>query len=147
MPSGIHCTIFPFGPSTVTTLPCTEYFTPEGTGIGFLPTRDIVQSFMACESRCNLCLTVPLQPQRINSLFIQIWSNLLPTLSEPRRRRSCPSRPGSPDLAENFAAHAFAPCLTAGHDSARRGENADAEAALHTADLVAANIDAAAGTR
>jgi hypothetical protein len=42
----------PLGPSTSTVLPSalTVYLTPAGMGIGFLPIRDIRNSFVACES-------------------------------------------------------------------------------------------------
>src|SRR5271163_1048899 len=42
IPEGIGCSTLPFGPSTTIRLPCTEYFTPAGNGIGFFPIRDIL---------------------------------------------------------------------------------------------------------
>src|SRR5262245_3767987 len=42
-PAGIACESFPFGPSTLTACSFTATFTPAGTGMGFLPTRDMVE--------------------------------------------------------------------------------------------------------
>jgi hypothetical protein len=39
----------------------TVYLTPTGRAIGFLPIRDMMIPFMACESRAAF-LVVPLQP-------------------------------------------------------------------------------------
>src|SRR4029453_13465689 len=39
--SGTRCESCPLGPSTRTVLPSTAIFTPWGTGIGFLPIRDM----------------------------------------------------------------------------------------------------------
>src|ERR1700722_18708180 len=52
-----------------------------------------------------------------------------------------------PHFAEQFAANTFAACLAAGHDALRRGHDRDAQATLNALDLVAADVDAAAGTR
>src|SRR6202167_3328880 len=41
MPVGSKAVSLPLGPSTSTVLPCTVYFTVAGSGIGFLPIRDI----------------------------------------------------------------------------------------------------------
>src|SRR5260370_9879766 len=49
-----------------------------------------------------------------------------------------------PDVAEDLAPHALARGRAAGHDPARRGENVDAEAAVHAGDLVLAAVDPAA---
>src|SRR5258706_1026489 len=51
------------------------------------------------------------------------------------------------DLAEDFAAHAFAAGLTAGHDALRGGEDVDPQAAEDARDLVASDIDAATRAR
>src|ERR1700733_5336827 len=53
----------PLGPSTRTVLPfsLTVYLTPAGKAIGFLPIRDMMVPFMACESRAAFAV-VPLQP-------------------------------------------------------------------------------------
>src|ERR1700746_1298107 len=64
-----------------------------------------------------------------------------------RRARVCPTRPASPDFAEDLAADTFAPRLASGHHAARRGKNADAKSTLHALDLVATDVDTAAGTR
>src|SRR5262245_44774767 len=42
-PAGIACESFPFGPSTLTVWSCTATFTPDGTGMGFLPMRDMAK--------------------------------------------------------------------------------------------------------
>src|SRR5438067_1070839 len=59
----------------------------------------------------------------------------------PRKRQTLP------DFAEDLAADTFATGLTAGHDALRCGHDGDSESALHTADLIAADVDAAAGAR
>src|SRR3989442_9209876 len=41
MPVESGCVSLPFGPSARTTLPSTDTFTPSGTGMGFLPIRDM----------------------------------------------------------------------------------------------------------
>src|SRR5579864_7462470 len=70
-------------------------FTPAGSGIGFLPIRDMAL----------------------------------------------------PNLAQEFAAHAFLAGGLAGHDSARRGKNRDAHAAHDWTNAVLADVTAAAGPR
>src|SRR5580698_2733177 len=52
-----------------------------------------------------------------------------------------------PHFAKQFAAYAFAACLAAGHYALGRGHDGDAKAALDALDLVAANVDTAAGAR
>src|ERR1700678_4504478 len=47
IPVGSMAVSLPFGPSTSTVLPCTVYFTVAGSGIGFLPIRDISISWDA----------------------------------------------------------------------------------------------------
>src|SRR5512143_1731616 len=49
-----------------------------------------------------------------------------------------------PDVAEDLATHAGPGGLTAGHDSARGGEDIDAESAVDAGDLVLPAVDAAA---
>src|SRR6266568_9263506 len=49
-----------------------------------------------------------------------------------------------PDVAEDLAAHSLARGRPSGHDSARGGEDVDAEAAVHAGDLVLAAVDPAA---
>src|SRR5687767_7753089 len=44
MPGGIRCVSVPLGPLTSTASGDTLTFTPDGTGIGFLPIRDIAES-------------------------------------------------------------------------------------------------------
>src|ERR1019366_2174077 len=51
MPSAINAETLPLGPSTRTVFPSTLYLTPEGSGITFLPMRDIESILFACESR------------------------------------------------------------------------------------------------
>src|SRR5581483_428894 len=50
MPCGIRAETLPFGPSTTTVFVWTVYLTPLGSVMGFLPIRDILKSFVACES-------------------------------------------------------------------------------------------------
>src|ERR1019366_6849545 len=52
-----------------------------------------------------------------------------------------------PHFAEHFSAHAFAARLAAGHHALGGRHDGNAEAALDALDLIAADIDAAAGTR
>src|SRR5580698_5297134 len=56
MPPGSMADTLPLGPSTRTVLPfsLTVYLTPAGRAIGFLPIRDMMNPFMACESRITL---------------------------------------------------------------------------------------------
>src|SRR5580692_3602423 len=67
MPPGSIAVTLPLGPSTRTVLPfsLTVYLTPVGRAIGFLPIRDMMNPFMACESRKQLRVEqadfVPLQ--------------------------------------------------------------------------------------
>src|SRR5271165_5124591 len=63
-----------------------------------------------------------------------------------REARVPPAREVLPDFAEDLAAEAFAARLAPGHHATGRGENADAKSALHALDLIAADVDAAAGT-
>src|SRR3954454_327441 len=51
MPAGSKAETLPLGPSTRTVLPLTVYLTPVGTGIGFLPIRDISIPFQRLASR------------------------------------------------------------------------------------------------
>src|SRR5215469_7160546 len=51
LPAGSSVVTLPLRPSTRTVLPLTEYLTPAGTGIGFLPIRDISESFERLASR------------------------------------------------------------------------------------------------
>src|SRR5512147_2502176 len=50
-----------------------------------------------------------------------------------------------PDVAEDLAPHACLRDLPAGHDSARGGQDDDAEPAVDAGDLALAAVDAAAG--
>src|SRR5262245_20333390 len=52
----------------------------------------------------------------------------------------------SPDVAEDFAADALLARLAAGHHAARRGQDGGAQPAEHGRDVLAAEVDAAAGT-
>src|SRR5579864_7397633 len=52
-----------------------------------------------------------------------------------------------PNLAQEFAAHAFFAGGLAGHDSARRGKNGNAHAANDWTNAVLADVTAAAGPR
>src|SRR5438105_7629393 len=84
MPPGSMALTLPLGPSTRTVLPfsLTVYLTPAGRAIGFLPIRDMMNPFMACESREQLVLVVPLQPvsQRLECSPYRIENSNLKTL-------------------------------------------------------------------
>src|ERR1700757_2637831 len=154
MPTGIACSTLPFGPSTTTVLPCTEYFTPLGSGIGFFPIRDItsnplrlaspdefLNSPFHCSPGRNLSTQLPLF-FHANGVTTSLCSG-----TNGAQRACVPGRLVLPDFAENLAANAFTARLASGHHAPRRGEDADAESALHALDLIAAHVNAAAGTR
>src|ERR1700722_8192237 len=88
---------------------------------------------MACESREQLMLIVPLQPGKT-------------FLSSPSRDDEEFKVRELPDFAEDLAADTFAAGLTAGHDALGGGHDGDAQTTLNAADLVAAKIDSAART-
>src|SRR5271154_912686 len=149
MPAGITCSTLPLGPSTTTVLPLTVYFTPVGSGIGFFPIRDILQSFYGL--RVPTCI-VPLQPEQAfrpttNSHSMPTaWPILIAWARMARNARVRPTRPALPDFAEDLAAYTFAARLASGHHAPRRGEDADAQSTLHPLDLIAADVNAAART-
>src|ERR1700723_2604226 len=65
IPSATSAETLPLGPSTRTVLPSTLYLTPAGSGISFLPRRDIdsILFQLAFEARPSIfCWGVPLQP-------------------------------------------------------------------------------------
>src|SRR5665213_2947344 len=144
MPSGIRALTLPLGPSTVAMFPLTVYFTPAGMVMGFLPIRDISKSFVACESLAFASSTAAVHqgPEPINLYrmermrvrFLYAQLSILYTLPLP-------------DFSENLSANVFAASLAASHDALRRGHDRDAEAALDAANLVLAQVHAAAGTR
>src|SRR6185437_6440850 len=55
--------------------------------------------------------------------------------------------PRSPHFTQNFAAHTFFARLSAGHDTAWRGQDVDPQPAEHTGNLIASHIHATAGPR
>src|ERR1700746_721692 len=137
MPPGSMAVTLPLGPSTRTVLPLTVYLTPAGSGIGFLPIRDMMNPFMACESRAAFAdrSTAAGEPWLKCSLYRIEESNL---------ERLCSF--ALPDFAENLAADTFATGLTTCHDSLGGGHDGDAEATLDAADLIATEVNTAAGT-
>src|SRR5436305_2640703 len=126
MPPGSMALTLPLGPSTRTVLPLTVYLTPVGSGIGFLPIRDMMNPFMACESRVAFAV-VPLQPvsRRLKCSYYRIEDSNL--------KRLCLF--SLPDFAENLAADTFAAGLTAGHDTLGSSHDGDAKTSLDAADL------------
>src|SRR5579883_1534229 len=52
-----------------------------------------------------------------------------------------------PDVAQNFAAHAFFPRRRAGHHPARRRQDIDPQPAQHARHLARADVNAASGAR
>src|SRR5487761_346944 len=92
---GTGTCILPLGPWASIASSVIWTFTPDGSGIGFLPIRDMAL----------------------------------------------------PNLAQEFAAHAFLAGGLSGHDSARRGKNRNAHAANDGANAGLANVAAAAGAR
>ena len=97
IPSGIGTSSVPLGPCTFNCSPI-WIFTPEGSGIGFFPTLDMIV----------LSFTKP---------------------------------------CKNLAADAFLARRPARHHAPRRGQDADAEPALHPRNIGLADIRAAAGAR
>src|SRR5271154_3713099 len=113
----------PLGPCTSTLPACMANFTPCGRGIGLLPIRDIFR--------------VPFQKTLC----------LLQSCAKPGAACCAPTKAWLPDFAEQFAAEIGFARGTAAHQTLRRGENADAEAANDRANFRGANIAARAGTR
>src|SRR5262245_12284544 len=97
MPGGIGFFTEPLGPVTTTWSCLISTFTLSGTGMGFLPIRDIF---------CSLSI----------------------------------------DIAEQLAAKTLFARLLAGHDTVRRRQNVDTQAAQHLRNFCFRNIHAAART-
>src|SRR5882757_7673988 len=133
MPPGSMAVTLPLGPSTRTVLPLTVYLTPAGSGIGFLPIRDMMNPFVACELRAAFAG----RSTAAGKLFFVRY----PCRTTKTRMRQLPN------FAENLAADTFAAGLTAGHDSLGGGHDGDAKATLDAADLIAPEVNTAAGTR
>src|SRR5579864_1023120 len=136
MPCGIRAETLPFGPSTTTVFVWTVYLTPLGSVMGFLPIRDIENSFMACESRISFQLSRSTAARRL----------LVSAKSEPYSLLTLHSL-SLPNFAENLAANALAARLTAGHDTLWGRHDRDTQTALDAANLILADIHAATGTR
>src|ERR1700758_3538724 len=100
MPPGSRAVTLPLGPSTRTVLPLTVYLTPVGSGIGFLPIRDMMNPFVACESRTASAYSFHCSRRARGSnaafteLKIQVRKDLVSF--------------SLPDFAENLAADTFA---------------------------------------
>src|ERR1022692_4314575 len=109
MPSGIGTSRVPLGPCTFNPSPdCifpTSILTPEGNGIGFFPTLDIVLSQM--------------MDMRLSAA----------SLPHPNQRGWQPHP--LPNPAQDFPADAFLARCPARHHAPRRGQDTDSEAALH----------------
>src|SRR5262245_27404818 len=121
IPLGNGCVSFPFGPCTSTAPSWTFTVTPFGTGIGFLPIRDIFLILEGFRLRAS------------GSGRAEAWS-LEPGASS------------LPNIAKHFSAHAGFDGIAAGHDSARRGQDAGAKSLQHLRHIIAAEIDAAPWT-
>src|ERR1700723_497232 len=154
IPSATSAETLPLGPSTRTVLPSTLYLTPAGSGISFLPIRDIdsILLELACESRpSNLAGAFHCSPYNRGSEMRGHWLLGAPLLIDTGERfnpgKTDPCWPPLPHFAQQLAAHAFSARLAARHHALGRGHNGDAKAALDALDLVAADVDAAAGTR
>src|ERR1700733_5219443 len=151
MPAGIACSTLPLGPSTTIVLPVTVYFTPLGSGIGFFSIRHKLLILKGLRVPAFHRSTAA--RQEVSRLYNRskpkptAWKVLLAPARKARKARVPPTRGVSPDFAQDFAAYAFAARLASGHHTLGRGEDADAESALHALDLIAAEVNAAAGAR
>src|SRR5579863_6223868 len=83
----------------------------------------------------------------LGTFHLKLFADIHLHALRQRDRLVSNSRHKSPDLAENFSAHAFPVRRAAGHHPARRGEDVDSQPALHAWNVVAAHINAAAGAR
>src|ERR1700738_237129 len=110
MPRGIRRDSLPFGPCTSMLPSCMAIFTPEGTGIGLRPIRDI----------CSFPLTAKCASQ-----------NLVLKLSLPK----FPSKNSLPDFANDFAAQLGFASGAAAHQAFRRSHDADPQAAYDRTNL------------
>src|ERR1051326_7516892 len=125
MPAGSGVSSLPLGPWTEIRLPWMLTFTPWGIAIGFFPIRDI----------CSLTSVGSRLAPAVRGFSVNLsW-----------RRYATPVLRALPDLAEDFAAHAFFAGLATGHHAARGGEDVDPHPGQHARNLVAADVDAAAG--
>src|SRR6266851_3974431 len=111
MPNGTARLILPLGPCTSILSEATATFTPEGSGIGLFPMRDIV--------------------------LVQPFVN-----SDPATFKKF-----LPNFAQQFATDASFARGAPTHQSARRGQNADAQAADNRLDILRANVPARAWPR
>src|ERR1700760_2604723 len=105
MPCGIRAETLPFGPSTTTVFVWTVYLTPLGSVMGFLPIRDIENSFGGLRV-----------PRKVRSFHCS--------------RADFTPASALPNFAENLAANALTARLTAGHYALRRRHDRDTQAAL-----------------
>src|SRR6185312_6064365 len=115
MPLGMNASSLPFGPCTATVFPRTSTFTPCGTGIGFLPTRDMMQSFYLRVPHASLLTQRKFHG--INHFGCPIQSSGFWTVGWGQRTLI--------DFAEHFAAHAFFARLATRHHALGRGEDVD----------------------
>src|SRR5512146_2136820 len=120
IPRGSCVSSLPFGPWTATTFPWMFTFTSLGMAIGFLPILDMFDS----QNRSWLSALSFQQPALLST--------------------NC-QLPSLPDLAQDFAAHAFLARLAPGHDAARSGQDVDAHAAQHARNLAAPHVHPATG--
>src|SRR5580692_4908864 len=124
MPAGRAVSNLPLGPCTSTVLPSILTVTPLGIGIGFFPIRDI---------RSALKLLAPgFQLVQLDFGFGE----------QPEARSD-----SLPDLAQQFAAHAFFTGLASRHHSPWRSKDVDPHTAEHARNLAAPHIDAASRAR
>ena len=124
-PAAAAAAACPSGPWTSTAPGLTSILTPFGIAIGFLPIRDMLVAH---------CSSFQLSALSVTSSVICLDSWQLAA-------GSC-----LPHVTEHFAADAGLDRLAAGHHAARRRQDAGAEAGEHVGDLVATEVDAAAGT-
>src|SRR5262245_39491373 len=126
IPGGVGWRSLPFGPWTSTASGAILTVTPFGIGIGFLPIRDI-----SCPS-------------------FRVSASARGATARPRRsahaRRRARFRVPLPHVAEHFAADAgFAGCAP-GHHTARRRQDARAQAAKHMRHVLHTEVHPASRT-
>src|SRR5262245_65601799 len=64
----------PLGPLTLTIWPSTVAVTPEGSAMGFFPTRDMTEGPLGCVYDCALSLGVRSEERRVGKECRDRWS-------------------------------------------------------------------------
>src|SRR5439155_15753987 len=122
MLAGYTCRIWPFGPFTSIAPSATLTVTPFGSVIGFFPIRDMTEShkFEVGSRKSEVC--------RLQTSSFRLTPS------------------PSPYVAEHFSTDSGFDSCSARHHTARRRQNARAEAREHFGHVFLTEVDAAAGT-